>query len=55
VRDDAMPEHGLLQPGAVINSHVSIQDPGSGAQGFELELCLPRRDSGLECTDQPFK
>jgi len=55
VRDDAMPEDGLLQPGAVINSHVSIQDPGSGAQGFELELCLPRRDSGLECTDQPFK
>jgi len=54
-RDDAMPEAGLLQPGAVINSHVSIQDPGSGAQGFELELCLPRRNSGLECTDQPFK
>jgi predicted Zn finger-like uncharacterized protein len=55
VRDDALPEDGLLQPGTVINSHVSIQDPGSGAQGFELELCLPRRDSGLECTDQPFK
>jgi len=54
-RGDAMPEGRLLQPSAVIDSHISIQDPGSGAQGFELELCLPRRHTGLECTDQPFK
>jgi len=45
----------LMQPGDMVNAHVSIQDPGSGAQGFELELCLPRRHTGLECTGQPFK
>jgi predicted Zn finger-like uncharacterized protein len=55
IRNGSMPEAGLLQPGAVVDIHISIQDPGSGAQGFELELCLPRRDTGLECTDQPFK
>ncbi len=51
----ALPADGLLQPGDVINAHVSILDPGSGAQGFELELCLPRRFDGLECSGQPFK
>lgn len=45
----------LLQPGDMVSAHVSIQDPGSGAQGFELELCLPRRHTGLECSGQPFK
>lgn len=51
----SLPDDRLLQPGDVIGAHVSIQDPGSGAQGFELELCLPRRGTGLECTGQPFK
>ena len=50
-----LPNDGLLQPGDVIGAHISIQDPGSGAQGFELELCLPRRNTGLECTGQPFQ
>ena len=50
-----LPPDGLLQPGDMVSAHVSIQDPGSGAQGFELELCLPRRGTGLECTGQPFK
>jgi len=50
-----VPTDGLMQPGDIVSAHVSIQDPGSGAQGFELELCLPRRDTGLECTGQPFK
>ena len=45
----------LLQPGQSIEVHVSIVDPGAGAQGFELELCLPRRHTGMECTGQPFK
>ncbi len=51
----ALPATGILQPGDVLNAHVSILDPGSGAQGFELELCLPRRNEGLECSGQPFK
>ena len=48
-----LPADGLLQPGAVVPARVSIVDPGSGVQGFELELCLPRRNTGLECTDEP--
>ena len=50
-----LPASGLLQPGAILDAHVKIKDPGSGAQGFELELCLPRRNLGLECTGEPFK
>ena len=50
-----IPADGMLQPNQTIAAHVAIADPGSGAQGFELELCLPRRDTGLECTGQPFK
>jgi hypothetical protein len=46
---------GLLRPGQSIEVHVSIVDPGTGAQGFELELCLPRRHTGMECTGRPFK
>ena len=50
-----LPADGMLQSGQTVAAHVAIVDPGSGAQGFELELCLPRRDTGLECTGQPFK
>jgi predicted Zn finger-like uncharacterized protein len=50
-----LPAGGLLRPGDVVPARVSIADPGAGVQGFELELCLPRRNTGLECTDQPFK
>ncbi|MGI9290289.1 MAG: DUF3426 domain-containing protein [Gammaproteobacteria bacterium] len=50
-----LPADGLLQPNQKVPAHVSIVDPGSGAQGYELELCLPRRDEGLICTDTPFK
>jgi hypothetical protein len=52
---EPLPADGMLQPNQTIAAHVAIVDPGSGAQGFELELCLPRRDTGLECTGQPFK
>ena len=31
---DAIPAGGLLQPGTVIDAHVSIQDPGAGRTGF---------------------
>jgi predicted Zn finger-like uncharacterized protein len=53
--DNGLPEDGMLRPNETVAAHVAIADPGSGAQGFELELCLPRRDTGLECTGQPFK
>lgn len=47
-----LPADGLLQPNQSIPAHVAVADPGSGAQGFEVELCLPRRDNGLQCTGQ---
>jgi predicted Zn finger-like uncharacterized protein len=50
-----LPANGMLQPNQKFSAHVSIVDPGTGAQGYELELCLPRRNTGLVCTDQPFK
>jgi len=52
---ESLPPGGLLQPSETLAAHVSIIDPGSGAQGFELELCLPRRHTGLECTGRPFE
>jgi hypothetical protein len=53
--DDELPASGMLLPNETINALVSIVDPGSGAQGFELQLCLPRRGTGLDCTGQPFE
>jgi predicted Zn finger-like uncharacterized protein len=51
---DNLPNNKLMKPNETLAAHVSIIDPGSGAQGFELELCLPRRYTGLECTGRPF-
>ncbi|TDJ44300.1 MAG: DUF3426 domain-containing protein [Gammaproteobacteria bacterium] len=51
---DNLPLNRLMRPNETLAAHVSIIDPGSGAQGFELELCLPRRYTGLECTGRPF-
>ena len=53
--NEPLPADGMLQPNQAVAAHVAIVDPGSGAQGYQLELCLPRRDTGLECTGQPFK
>jgi len=53
--EDALPANGMLQPNQTIAAHIAIVDPGSGAQGFELELCIPRRNTGLDCTGQPFR
>lgn len=50
-----LPADGMLQPGKPQEAHLRIIDPGIGAQGFELELCLPRRHTGLECNSQPFR
>ena len=44
-----LPADRLLRPNETISAHVSIVDPGADAQGFELELCLPRRHTGLDC------
>jgi predicted Zn finger-like uncharacterized protein len=52
---DNLPSDAMLQPNETLAAHVSVIDPGSGAQGFELELCLPRRHTGLQCTGRPFE
>jgi predicted Zn finger-like uncharacterized protein len=51
---DALPANGMLEPNQTIVAHVAIVDPGAGTQGFQLELCVPRRNTGLDCTGQPF-
>lgn len=45
----------LLSPGESFEVQVSIVDPGADVQGFEIELCMPRRHTGIACTGQPFK
>jgi hypothetical protein len=45
----------LLSPGESFEAQVSIVDPGADVQGFEIELCMPRRHTGIACTGQPFK
>jgi predicted Zn finger-like uncharacterized protein len=44
-----LPADGIMQPNDTVAAHVTVADPGSGAQGFELEICMPRRSTGLEC------
>jgi len=45
----------LLSPGESFEAQVSIVDPGADVQGFEIEVCMPRRHTGIACTGQPFK
>ena len=52
---DALPADNLLMPNSSIGAHLSIIDPGSGAQGYELELCIPQRDEQLRCSGRAFK
>lgn len=39
----------LLAPGSLIPVQFSLADPGASAQGYELDLCLPDRRTGLHC------
>lgn len=39
----------LVAPGSVLPLTVSLRDPGSEAHGYEIDLCLPRRDQGMDC------
>ncbi len=51
----ALPSDSLLLPNNSITAHLSIIDPGSGAQGYELELCIPQRNNQLQCSGNAFK
>ena len=52
---EALPSDNLLLPNSSITAHLSIIDPGSGAQGYELELCIPQRNNQLQCSGNAFK
>jgi predicted Zn finger-like uncharacterized protein len=44
-------------PGTLIPVAISLKDPGSAAQGYELDVCLPNRRFGLQCQSarDPFR
>jgi hypothetical protein len=39
----------VYAPGALIPVGISLRDPGSSAQGYEVDVCLPDRRRGLQC------
>lgn len=45
-----------VPPGTVIPVNIRVIDPGTDAEGYELDICLPRRHRGLQCQGQqsPF-
>lgn len=45
------PERGnaLVAPGSVLPVTVSLRDPGTEAHGYEIDICLPRREQGMAC------
>lgn len=40
---------GIYAPGALIPVELSLPDPGTTAQGYEVDVCLPNRRLGLQC------
>ncbi len=40
---------GMYTPGALIPVEIRLPDPGSTAQGYEVDVCLPNRRLGLQC------
>jgi predicted Zn finger-like uncharacterized protein len=47
----------LLSPGTTLPVEISVADPGTEAQGYVVDVCLPHRTSGLRCQIQtsPFQ
>ena len=39
----------LVSPGTTLPIEISVADPGADAQGYVVDICLPRRKSGLQC------
>jgi len=40
----------LLNPGSYVPLHITVNDPGAAAQGYELQLCLQKRNRDLQCS-----
>lgn len=51
------PAFRLYEPGSVIPVNISLKDPGSEAQGYEIDVCTPDRHQGLRCRNahDPFR
>jgi predicted Zn finger-like uncharacterized protein len=53
-----MPEvPAMVGPGNAIPVRIRVIDPGAQAQGYVVDVCLPRRYTGLECQNarNPFQ
>jgi predicted Zn finger-like uncharacterized protein len=48
---------GIVPPGTRIPVALSLADPGTKARGYEVDLCLQRRQTGLECqlAEAPYR
>jgi hypothetical protein len=38
-----------VQPGAMLPIAITVADPGAEARGYVVDVCLPRRKTGLQC------
>jgi predicted Zn finger-like uncharacterized protein len=49
--------NSLINPGTALAVDVSVNDPGAEALGYVVDVCLPRRKTGLECqiAKDPFQ
>jgi len=47
----------LVTPGTALPVEISVADPGAEALGYIVDVCLPRRKTGLECqiAKDPFQ
>lgn len=54
---EAPPPDLTYAPGTLIPARISLKDPGTTAQGFELDVCMPNRHHGLQCKSvrDPFR
>lgn len=54
---EAAPASGIYAPGSLIPVQISLADPGTAAQGYEFDVCIPDRRLGLQCRNarDPFR
>lgn len=47
----------LISPGTTLPVEISVADPGAEAHGYVVDICLPRRASGMQCQNEtdPFQ
>lgn len=46
---EASPPASVYAPGTLIPVQISFQDPGDKATGWDLDICVPDRHTGLRC------